>query len=54
MFKYFFKEDLHINKTEYIKSISKLKEENFLFPTKKDNLYILNPIMIKYLDSINF
>ena len=54
MFKYFFKEDLHINKTKYIKSISKLKEENFLFPTEKDNLYVLNPIMVKYLDSINF
>ena len=54
MFKYFFKDDLHINKTDYIKEITKLSRENFLLPTKRDNLYILNPIMVEYIDSLKF
>ena len=54
MFKYFFKDELHINKSEYIKEISKLKEENFLFPTKDTNLYILNPVMVEYINSLDF
>lgn len=54
MFKYFFKDHLNINKTEYIKEIAKLKEENFLLPTKDANLYILNPVMVEYIDSLDF
>jgi len=54
IFKYFFKDHLNINKTEYIKEISKLKEENFLLPTKDANLYILNPVMVEYIDSLDF
>ena len=54
MFKYFFKDDLHINKTDYIKEITKLSRENFLLPTKREDLYILNPILVQYIDSIEF
>jgi hypothetical protein len=54
MFKYFFKDELHINKTDYIKEITELSRENFLLPTKREDLYILNPIMVEYIDSLDF
>ena len=54
MFKYFFKYDLHINKADYIKEIAELSRENFLLPTKREDLYILNPIMVEYIDSLKF
>ena len=54
MFKYFFKDDLHLNKTDYIKEIAELSRENFLLPTKREDLYILNPIMVEYIDSLKF
>ena len=54
MFKYFFKDKLHINKSEYVKEITKLIEENFLLPTESNNLYILNPILVEYVNSIEF
>ena len=54
MFKYFFKDKLHINKSKYVKEITKLIEENFLLPTESNNLYILNPILVEYVNSIEF
>ena len=52
MFNYFFKEELHITKGQYNKGISKLIEEYFLLKTEKENLYILNPSIIEYINSI--
>ena len=54
MFKYFFKDELHINKSEYTKEISKLIEENFLLTTELDKIYILNPILVEYINSVEF
>lgn len=54
MFKYFFKDELHITKTKYAKEIAELVKENFLLSTKSDSLYILNPILVNYINSIEF
>ena len=54
MFNYFFKKELHLTKSQYNKEISKLIEEHFLIETEIDNLYILNPTMIAYTNSIEF
>ena len=54
MFKYFFKDKLHINKSEYVKEITKLIEENFLLTTELDKIYILNPVLVEYINSVEF
>ena len=52
MFNYFFKEELHITKSQYTKGISKLIEEYFLINTKNDKIFILNPSIIEYVNNI--
>ena len=52
MFNYFFKEELHITKPQYTKGISKLIEECFLISTENDKIFILNPSVIEYVNSI--
>lgn len=54
MFNYFFKKELNITKGRYDKGISKLIEEYFLIKINDNKLFILNPKMVEFINSVEF